>query len=137
MVTRWGFSKELGTVAYGDNQEEIFLGHSVARQQNVSGQTMQKIDAEIRRLIDEANETARRIITEKHSDTETLAQGLLEFETLTGDEIKDLLAGKRPVRESIIEPTTPRSSAVPSAGKGRPRPEQPGPMEPQPEWPAR
>jgi cell division protease FtsH len=63
---------------------------------------------------------------------EVLAKGLLEFETLTGDEINDLLAGKRPVRESVIEPAAPRTSAVPTAGKGRPRPE-PGPMEPQPQ----
>jgi cell division protease FtsH len=118
MVTRWGFSKELGTVAYGDNQEEVFLGHSVARQQNVSGQTMQKIDAEIRRLIDEGNDTARKIITENRAETETLAQALLEFETLTGDEIKGLLAGKRPVREdpSDDQPSTPRGSAVPATG---------------------
>ena len=131
MVTRWGFSKELGTVAYGDNQEEIFLGHSVARQQNVSGQTMQKIDAEIRRLIDEGNETARKIITEKHSETEMLAQALLEFETLTGDEIKDLLKGKRPVREDPSEDSQPpRGSAVPATGS-KPRPD-PG-LEPQPQ----
>jgi len=118
MVTRWGFSKELGTVAYGDNQEEVFLGHSVARQQNVSGQTMQKIDAEIRRLIDEGNDTARKIITENRAETETLAQALLEFETLTGDEIKGLLVGKRPVREdpSDDQPSTPRGSAVPATG---------------------
>jgi cell division protease FtsH len=62
-----------------------------------------------------------------------LAKGLLEFETLTGDEIKDLLAGKRPTRESVIEPATPRSSAVPTAGKPRPRPEPGGGLEPQPQ----
>ena len=60
-----------------------------------------------------------------------LAKGLLEFETLSGDEIMDLLKGKKPNRESAIEPSTPRSSAVPSAGRGRPRPD--GPMEPQPQ----
>jgi cell division protease FtsH len=134
MVTRWGFSKELGTVAYGDNQEEVFLGHSVARQQNVSGQTMQKIDAEIRRLIDEGNDTARKIITEHRAETETLAQALLEFETLTGDEIKGLLVGKRPVREdpSDDQPSTPRGSAVPATGpKPRTDKGEPG-LEPQP-----
>ena len=74
----------------------------------------------------------QRILTEKRADLETLAKGLLEFETLTGDEIKDLLAGKRPLRESVIEPATPRGSAVPSAGKPRPRPETGG-LEPQPQ----
>ena len=65
---------------------------------------------------------------------ETLAKGLLEFETLTGDEIKDLLLGKKPNRESVIEPTTPRGSAVPTAGAGRNRPRpEPGPLEPQPQ----
>jgi cell division protease FtsH len=132
MVTRWGFSDDLGAVAYGENQDEVFLGMSVARQQNVSEATAQKIDAEIRRLVEQGHDEARKILEEKRADLETLARGLLEFETLSGDEIKDLLSGKRPVRESVIEPSTPRSSAVPSAGKGRPRPE-PGPMEPQPQ----
>jgi cell division protease FtsH len=77
---------------------------------------------------------ARQILTEKRADLETLAKGLLEFETLTGDEIKDLLLGKRPSRESVIEPATPRTSAVPTAGAGRNRPRpEPGPMEPQPQ----
>jgi cell division protease FtsH len=131
MVTRWGLSAELGTVAYGDNQDEVFLGYQVARQQSISEATAQKIDAEIRRLVEDGYKDATRILTEKRHELEALAKGLLEFETLTGDEIKDLLNGKRPVRESVIEPATPRTSAVPSAGKGRPRPE--GPMEPQPQ----
>jgi cell division protease FtsH len=131
MVTRWGLSDELGTVAYGENQEEVFLGYSVARQQNMSEATTQKIDAEIKRLVEAGYQEAQQILEEKRADLEMLAKGLLEFETLSGDEIKDLLIGKRPTRESVIEPATPRTSAVPSAGKGRPRPE-PGPMEPQP-----
>jgi len=131
MVTRWGLSDELGTVAYGENQEEVFLGYSVARQQNMSEATTQKIDAEIKRLVEAGYQEAQQILEEKRADLEMLAKGLLEFETLSGDEIKDLLIGKRPIRESVIEPATPRTSAVPSAGKGRPRPE-PGPMEPQP-----
>ena len=132
MVTRWGLSDELGTVAYGENQEEVFLGYSVARQQNISEATAQKIDAEIRRLVEAGYaEATPASSTEKRADLETLAKGLLEFETLSGDEIKDLLDGKRPVRESVIEPTTPRSSAVPSAGKGRP-PRPDAPLDPQP-----
>jgi cell division protease FtsH len=134
MVTRWGLSDALGTVAYGENQEEVFLGYSVARQQNISEATVQKIDAEIRRYVEDGYAEAQHILTEKRADLETLAKGLLEFETLTGDEIKDLLMGKRPSRESIIEPTTPRASTVPTAGAGRNRPRpEPGPLEPQPQ----
>jgi cell division protease FtsH len=133
MVTRWGFSKELGAVSYGENQDEVFLGMSVARQQNVSEATAQKIDGEIRRLVEAGHDEARKILEEKRDSLETLAKGLLEFETLTGDEIKDLLNGKRPNRESVIEPTTPRGSAVPTTGKPRSRPGGAGPMEPQPQ----
>jgi cell division protease FtsH len=133
MVTRWGLSEALGTVAYGENQEEVFLGYSVARQQNISEATVQKIDAEIRRLVEEGYKEAEQILTDKRGDLETLAKGLLEFETLTGDEIKDLIMGKRPTRESVIEPTTPRSSTVPTAGAGRNRPRPEGPLEPQPQ----
>ena len=123
MVTRWGFSPELGTVAYGENQEEVFLGHSVSRQQNISEETAKKIDIEVRRLVEEGLSEARQILTERRADLEALAKGLLEFETLSGDEIKDLLAGKPPVREGFTEPSQPRASAVPPAGKTRPRPE--------------
>ena len=134
MVTRWGLSDELGTVAYGENQDEVFLGYQVSRQQNISEETSRKIDGEIRRLVEAGYAEATQILAEKRADLEVLAKGLLEFETLTGDEITDLLAGKRPVRESVIEPTTPRSSAVPPAGKPRPRPEPPsGEVAPQPQ----
>src|SRR5579862_724636 len=105
MVTRWGLSDALGTVAYGENQEEVFLGYQVARQQNVSEETSRKIDGEIKRLVEAGYAEATQILTEKRGDLETLAKGLLEFETLSGDEIKDLLLGKRPNRESVIEPT--------------------------------
>jgi cell division protease FtsH len=134
MVTRWGFSPELGAVSYGENQEEVFLGMSVGRQQNISEATAMKIDAEVRRLVEAGHTEAREILEAKRSDLEVLAKGLLEFETLTGDEIKDLLNGKKPNRESMIDTTTPRSSAVPTAGRGRPRPDTgTGPMEPQPQ----
>src|SRR5712672_3207239 len=132
MVTRWGLSDELGAVAYGENQEEVFLGYSVSRQQNISESTAQKIDTEIRRLVEEGYSEANAILKARRDELELLARGLLEFETLSGDEIKDLLNGKRPNRESVIEPATPRSSAVPTAGKPRPRPETGG-MEPQPQ----
>nr|WP_313023899.1 ATP-dependent zinc metalloprotease FtsH [Brucella intermedia] len=122
MVTQWGYSDKLGRVAYGDNQEEVFLGHSVSRTQNISEETAQIIDAEVRRLIDEAYAEATRILTKKKKDWIALAEGLLEYETLSGDEIKELIAG---------------GSGVPKAGSPRKRKgsepgSEPG-MEPQPQ----
>ena len=132
MVTKWGFSPELGNVSYGENQDEVFLGMSVARTQNVSEATSQKIDSEIRRLVETGYAEATRILTERKNDLEALAQGLLEYETLSGDEIRDLLDGKPPVRENGDGGASKSSSAVPSAGKGRPRPEPDTGLEPQP-----
>jgi cell division protease FtsH len=133
MVTRWGLSEALGTVSYGENQDEVFLGMSVSRTQNASEATVQKIDIEIRRFVEEGYNEATRILTEKRADLEALAKGLLEFETLSGDEIQDLLKGKKPNRESVLEPTGPRTSAVPPAGKPRPRPDPDAGLEPQPQ----
>ncbi|QDY99960.1 ATP-dependent metallopeptidase FtsH/Yme1/Tma family protein [Nitratireductor mangrovi] len=138
MVTRWGFSDKLGQVAYGDNQEEVFLGHSVARQQNMSEETQQIIDAEVRRLIDEAYDAARDILTKKKKGWIAIAEGLLEYETLSGDEIRQLLAGQKPSRDQGDDTPPSRGSAVPKAGhraegkkKGGDEPE--GGMEPQPQ----
>src|SRR2546430_8197461 len=133
MVTRWGLSEELGTVSYGENQDEVFLGMSVSRTQNASEATVQKIDKEIKRLVEQGYNEATKILTERRVDLETLAKGLLEFETLTGEEIIDLLKGKKPNRESVLEPSTPRASAVPPAGKPRPRPDPDPGLEPQPQ----
>ena len=133
MVTRWGFSSELGTVAYGENQDEVFLGMSVSRQQNISEATAQKIDAEVRRLVEEGYSEATKILADKRDDLEALAQGLLEYETLSGDEIRDLLNGKPPVRDMPDDPPSRSAPAVPTAGKGRPRQEPDAGMEPQPQ----
>jgi len=133
MVTRWGLSDELGTVAYGENQEEVFLGHSVSRQQFISEQTAQKIDAEIRRLVEAGLTEARQILTDHADDLETLAQGLLEYETLTGDEIRNLLNGKPPEREPD-EPAPRPSSSVPATKRRKgEEPGGAGGLEPQPE----
>ncbi|MEN8474167.1 cell division protein FtsH, partial [Brucella abortus] len=78
MVTRWGFSEKLGTVAYGENQEEVFLGHSVSRSQNVSEETARIIDEEVKRIVSEGWDEARRILTTKADDHEKLSQALLE-----------------------------------------------------------
>jgi cell division protease FtsH len=132
MVTKWGFSPELGTVAYGENQDEVFLGMSMGRQQNISEATSQKIDSEVRRLVEDGLNDARRILTEKAHELEALARGLLEYETLTGDEIRNLLDGQPPVRDTGEAISPNRGSAVPTAGRGRPR-ESDGGMEPQPQ----
>ncbi|MEZ5812501.1 MAG: ATP-dependent zinc metalloprotease FtsH [Rhizobiaceae bacterium] len=138
MVTQWGFSDKLGQVAYGENQQEVFLGHSVAQQKNVSEETAQIIDAEVRRLIDDAYDAARKILTRKKKDWIALAEGLLEYETLSGDEIKQLLAGKKPSRDMGDDTPAPRGSAVPKAGsagaKGKKKGDEPDSgMEPQPQ----
>ncbi|MGH6906393.1 MAG: ATP-dependent zinc metalloprotease FtsH [Aestuariivirga sp.] len=133
MVTRWGYSEELGAVAYGENQEEVFLGHSVSRTQNVSEATAQKIDDEVKRIVDEAHATARKILTKKSKDLDTLAKGLLEYESLSGDEITNLLKGIAPKRDDGEggKATAKPQSLVPSAG-GAKRGGAPD-MEPQPQ----
>jgi cell division protease FtsH len=137
MVTRFGMSDQLGPIAYAENQEEVFLGHSVSRTQNVSEATAQKIDAEIHRIIDECYSKAKQILTDNINDLNVLARGLLEYETLTGDEIIALLKGIPPVRTPYEEPALPTRNegpSVPAAGKPRPS-TGPGPIispEPQP-----
>ncbi len=133
MVTRLGFSEKLGTVMYGENQEEVFLGYSMGRQQNISEETAKTIDEEVRRLVNEAHETATRILTERRADLEALANGLMEFETLTGEEILGLLKGVRPTRDTVDkEPPPPPRPAVPATGKPRSFGPDPG-LEPQPQ----
>ncbi len=91
MVTKYGMSEELGPMEYGENEEEIFLGRSVARQQNMSEEMSKKVDIEVRKLIDEGYNKAKKILTEKLEDLHKLAKALLTYETLTGDEIEDLI----------------------------------------------
>ena len=99
MVTQWGYSDKLGTVSYGENQEEVFLGHSVARNKNTSESTAQIIDEEIRRLVDEGYAEATKILKRNKKGLEAVAQALLEFETLTGEEIANILSGKKFTRD--------------------------------------
>jgi len=129
MVTRWGFSEKLGTVAYGENQEEVFLGHSVSRSQNVSEETARIIDEEVRRIVTEGWEEARRILTDKAGDHEKLSQALLEYETLSGDEIRDLLENDQPPKrdeenDTVVGP----SLSVPATPEDEPaKPVEPAP----------
>ncbi len=112
MVTKWGYSEELGLVAYGDNQDEVFLGMSMGRTQTVSDETAKTIDAEVKRLVHGGYAEAKRILTERRDDLETLAKALLEYETLSGDEIIKVLQGIPPLRESN-EPKVLGSVSVP------------------------
>jgi cell division protease FtsH len=91
MVMRAGLSKELGPVAYGENEEEIFLGRSVARQQNMSEETAKKVDSEIRKIVDKGYVRAKKVLIEKIDDLHKLAKGLLTYETLSGSEIENLI----------------------------------------------
>jgi cell division protease FtsH len=131
MVMEYGMSEKLGWLRYRDNQEEVFLGHSVARSQSVSEETARLIDQEVRRLIEEAEATARRVLTDNLDELHRLANALLEYETLNGEESKKAIRGEDigrnnplskggnlPVTGSSI-PTTKR----PRGGIGGPAPQ--------------
>tara|TARA_B100001175_G_scaffold310939_1_gene314678 strand:- start:816 stop:1196 length:381 start_codon:yes stop_codon:yes gene_type:complete len=91
MVTKYGMSEEMGPVEYGENQEEVFLGRSVTQTQSVSEETSKKIDKEIRKLIDEGYQQAKQILTEKIDDLHKIAKALITYETLTGEEIENII----------------------------------------------
>ncbi|MCH2540699.1 MAG: ATP-dependent zinc metalloprotease FtsH [Alphaproteobacteria bacterium] len=95
MVTEWGMSDKLGPLAYGENEQEVFLGHSVTQKKNISESTAQEIDKEVRKIVDEAYKKAHSIIKKNINQLHKLAKGLLKYETLTGEEIKDVIKGKK------------------------------------------
>ena len=133
MVTEFGFSDKLGRLRYSDNEEEVFLGHSVARHKNVSDATAALIDEEVRCLIDEAETSARKILNEKRKDLDTLANALLEYETLSGKEVNALLRGESIVRpEDMDTPEGGHKASVPSSGKTKKSKGAPG-MDPEPQ----
>ena len=95
MVTEWGMSDALGPVLYAENSGEVFLGKSVTQNQNMSEETARLVDAEIKRLVTEGYEGARKLLKEKEKEWTMLAEALIEYETLTGDEIKQVIAGEK------------------------------------------
>jgi cell division protease FtsH len=115
MVTRWGMSDELGPLQYAEADEEVFLGYSVNRQRNMSDETARAIDKEIRRIVEEGYARAKHLLDEHRDELETLAKALLEYETLSGDEIKTVLAGGSIDRGSSSGP------AIPAAGSSIPK----------------
>jgi cell division protease FtsH len=129
MVTEWGMSEKLGMISYGDNGQELFLGHSVTQHKNVSEATAREIDNEIKSIIDHAYSEARRILTERLADLHALAKGLLEYETLSGDEIRMVINGEKIIRKIVDDPmpdqrraSVPTSSPKPEIGMGGPLP---------------
>ncbi len=102
MVTQMGYSDKLGRVRYTGNQEEVFLGHSVTQSKNISEETARIIDQEVIRLVEDAESKARKILTDNIKDLHTIAKGLLEYETLTGEEIQNLIKGIKPKRDDDL-----------------------------------
>ncbi len=125
MVQEWGMSDKLGMIAYGDNSQEVFLGHSVTQNKNVSEATAREIDSEIKTIIDNAYVSAKRILTENLDHLHALARALLEHELLSGDEIRTVMRGDKVIKVVVDEPAQDsRRASVPSAG--RPVPPAPG-----------
>jgi cell division protease FtsH len=123
MVTEWGMSDKLGMIAYGDNSQEVFLGHSVTQNKNVSEVTAREIDAEIKDIIDSAYTRARKILTDNIEELHRLARGLLEHETLSGDEIRTVMRGEPVIKKVVDEPAPEsRRASVPTGGRTVPPP---------------
>jgi cell division protease FtsH len=115
MVTRYGMSDMLGPMVYGDNEGEVFLGRSITTQKNVSEATMQKVDQEIKRIIDEQYGLARKLIEDNRDKVEAMAKSLLEWETLDTDQIEDVMQG-RPPRPPKPTSTPANPTFGPNAG---------------------
>jgi cell division protease FtsH len=134
MVTVWGMSDKLGRIRYSDNEEEVFLGHSVAQRKNVSDATAKLIDEEIRRIIEQGETTARQVLSEHIDELHALAKGLLEYETLSGDECRKIIAGEEIIRDTGDDSPrpVPRRSSIPPAGGVR-KEKPSGGLEPEPQ----
>jgi cell division protease FtsH len=123
MISEWGMSTKLGMIAYGDNSQEVFLGHSVTQNKNVSEATAQEIDREIKAIIDNAYAKALKLLTDNVDALHRLAQGLLEYETLGLDEIKQVLRGEPVIKKVVDEPAPEtRRASVPTTPKPTPLP---------------
>ena len=120
MVTEWGMSEKLGFLAYGADQQEVFLGHSVTQTKNLSDATAKSIDEETRRIIDDAYRDASKILSDNKNELETLARGLLEYETLSGDEIQSIINGDSLSRNKPADENSRAEkgrSSVPAGGQ--------------------
>ena len=120
MVTRWGLSDAIGPVDYGDDQGQVFLGQQLVQSSSVSEETSRRIEDEVRKLVQTGMDDAREIMTKRRKEWTAVAEALLEYETLTGDEIQGLIDGKQPERPEDSDDTPAgKASAVPVIGKRR------------------
>ncbi len=117
MVTQWGMTDALGTMVYGGDDEEMFLGYSMTKHKSISEATMQQVDAEIRRIIDQQYALARKLLEDNRDKVEAMAKALLEWETLDAEQINDIMAGKppQPPKPSKYDPNAqPPQNAAPT-----------------------
>ncbi len=118
MVMRYGMSDLLGPMVYGDNEGEIFLGRSITRTVNMSEETMKKVDAEVRKIIDGQYAVARKLLEDNRDKVEMMAKALLEFETIDAEQIDDIMAGRTPRPPKPSPPSSSASSSGPSSSAG-------------------
>ncbi|MEO7726956.1 MAG: cell division protein FtsH, partial [Burkholderiales bacterium] len=126
MVTEWGMSDALGPMVYGENEGEVFLGRSVTTHKNMSEATMQKVDAELRRIIDQQYRVARKIIEDNRGKVEKMAKTLLEWETMDSEQLNDIMEGREPRPPKPVAapasvppkdpPPSPATTAAPAQG---------------------
>ena len=122
MVTQWGMSDALGTMVYGENEGEVFLGRSITTHKNVSESTLQRVDYEIRRIVDEQYQVARKLIEANSEKVEAMAAALLEWETLDADQLNDIIAGLPPRPPKPAQPPQPPPPQQGAAGAAEPAP---------------
>ena len=116
MVTQWGMSDEMGTMVYGENEGEVFLGRSITTHKNVSEATLQKVDQEIRKIIDQQYSLAKKLILDNRDKVEAMAKALMEWETIDADQIGDIMAGKPPRPPKPAQaPQQPPQTGAPGA----------------------
>jgi cell division protease FtsH len=124
MVTRYGMSEALGPMVYAENEGEVFLGRSVTKTTTMSEETMQKVDSEVRRIIDQQYALARKLIEDNSDKMHAMAKALLEWETIDGEQLDDIMAGREPRPPKDFAPRTPGS---PGAGGGQVGADNPAP----------
>jgi cell division protease FtsH len=116
MVTRYGMTDALGPMVYAENEGEVFLGRSVTKTTNMSEQTMQKVDGEVRRIIDQQYAQARKLIEENKDKMHAMAKALLEWETIDSDQLDDIMGGKEPRPPKDWTPRAPSSGSGGGSG---------------------